>query len=392
VRDSKNIVVLNQFVGPTTIDTINAMCEAGMQVDLYAGNVTETTTQFHDSVRLHRQCAYRRASALQRLVTWSWFCWVTCGLLLFKRKPFEIFAVTNPPFNIFTALLLNRLRGIPYDLLIFDVYPDAAFHYSSLKRSSLVARVWSYLNRISFKHARHVFTISERMRLAIRQYTPAETPIEVIHNWSDNERIRPLQPLENAFLTELGLQQKRIVLYSGNFGKTHDIRSIVEAARLLVAHPQIHFLLIGHGEQRPRIEELIAAYKLPNVSLLPFTSSQVFPQSVASGEIAIVTLDTAAQSVSTPSKTYNSMAAGSAIVGLASTESELADLVTQHQMGVVVPPGDARGLASAIERLFADDKLLDLYRQNARTASHAYTPKNAQRYVQAILGKTNGGV
>jgi glycosyltransferase involved in cell wall biosynthesis len=193
----------------------------------------------------------------------------------------------------------------------------------------------------------------------------------------------------NSFLVGLGLQHKRIVLYSGNFGKTHDIRTIVEAARLMVAKQDIHFLLIGEGEQKPMIEELIAVYKLKNVTLMRYTDSHVFPSSIASGEIAIVTLDAAAQNVSTPSKTYNSMAAGSAIVGLASTESELADLITKHDMGVVVPPGDVHGLAATIERLFEDDIQLNSYRQNARTASHGYTPRNAQRYVQAIAPTTD---
>ena len=83
------------------------------------------------------------------------------------------------------------------------------------------------------------------------------------------------------------------------------------------------------------------------------------------------------------------MAAGSAIVGLASTESELADLITKHDMGVVVSPGDVCGLAATIERLLANDTQLNIYRQNARTASHDYTPKNAQRYVQAIAPTTD---
>ena len=293
-------MVLNQFVGPTTIDTVNAMCAAAMQVDLYAGNVTETTTKFHESVRLHQQCSYRRANSFQRLYTWCWFCTVTFAKIFFKRRPFEIFAVTNPPFNIFTALLLKRLRGIPYHLLIFDVYPDAAFHYSSLREISLVARFWSYLNRKSFEHASNVFTISERMQRAICKYTSPATRIDVIHNWADNELIQPIVPSENSFLVGLGLQHKRIVLYSGNFGKTHDIPTIVEAARLMVAKQDIHFLLIGEGEQKPLIEELVAAYQLKNVTLMRYTDRQVFPYSIASGEIAIVTLDAVAQSVSTP--------------------------------------------------------------------------------------------
>lgn len=355
-----------------------------MTVDLYTGNVAEKTAKFHSAVRIHRRCGYRRLTFAQRIWTWSRFTLSTLVELLFRRKPFDVFAVTNPPFNMFTAWFLNRTRGIPYHLLVFDVYPDAAIHYSSLKERSLIARLWCYFNRLSLKHARSVFTISERMREALVKYAPADAELQIIHNWADNQLIRPIERQHNPFLCQLNLQAKRIVLYSGNFGKTHDIRSIVEAARLLVSHGEIHFLLIGEGEQKLLIEELIASYQLKNVTLLPFTDSQVFPFSVASGEIAIVTLDAAAKSVSTPSKTYNSMAAGSAIVALASTESELADLVAKHALGVVVAPADSAGLADAIEQLFDDEVRLNMYRGNSRLASNDYTPRNAELYVRAI--------
>lgn len=383
----KNIVVLNQFVGPTTIDTVNALCDAGMVVDLYAGNVTETTTKFQQAVRIHRRCRYRRANLLQRLWTWSWFTLTTFLELLLKRKPYEVFAVTNPPFNVFTALFLKKLRGVPYHLLVYDVYPDAAIQYSSLSKGGWVTRVWSYLNRLSLKHASSTFTISERMSEALAKYASDDTDIQIVHNWADNQLIRPIDAKDNPFLEKIGLQHKRIVLYSGNFGKTHDILSIVEAARLLTSRSEIHFLLIGDGEQKPAVEQLVRSYQLTNVTLLPFTDSQVFPFSVASGELAIVTLDAAAQSVSTPSKTYNSLAAGSAIVALASTESELADLVSKHAMGVVVAPGNVRGLATAIEQLFNDVERLKKYRDNARRASNDYTPRNAALYVRAISGR-----
>lgn len=381
----KNIVILNQFVGPTTIDTANAMCNAGLRVDLYAGNVSETTTKFDQAVRIHRRCAYRRLNTLQRLWTWSRFTFVTFVELLFKRKPFEVFAITNPPFNLFTVLFLKKIRGIPYHLLVFDVYPDAAVHFSSLRNDSLLVRLWSYLTRMSVKHANSVFTISERMCVALSKYATPDIPIHIIHNWADNHLICPISADSNSFTKQLGISDKRIVLYSGNFGKTHDIGTIVEAAKLLASHPQIHFLLIGEGEQKARIEELVATYNLRNVTLLPFTDSSVFPYSIASGEIAIVTLDSAAQSVSTPSKTYNSMAAGSAILALATDESELADLIKKHDMGIVVPPGEAANLAETIRQLFDDSPRLAELKSNARAASDDYTPRNASLYVQVIL-------
>lgn len=382
----KQLIFINQAISPISVDIINAFMRQGISVTLYTGSPKFAQMGLNSGVCVKQQAAYRPSSALYRLWTWSTFFIWTLFTLAITKKRYEIFAVTNPPFNMFTVIILNKLFGVKYHILLFDIYPDAAVQYQYFRTGSLFDRVWSYLNRVCFSNAENLFTISERMRDTLRKYTASEQEIHVIHNWADNLEIYPLDKSKNPFLIQYGLADKKTVLYSGNFGKTHDISSIVEAAKLLAHRNDIHFLLIGGGDQKEGIAQLVDEYALQNLCLLPYVDLETFRFSVASGDITIVTLDSRAASVSTPSKIYYAMAAGSAIVAVASADSELADLVLKYEMGVVVPPGNAPQLAETLESLLDDATRLSRFSENARQASHEYTPANAEIYSKVVAG------
>jgi Flp pilus assembly protein protease CpaA len=55
--------------------------------------------------------------------------------------------------------------------------------------------------------------------------------IAMIPNWADGELIRPIPPAGNELRREWGLEGRRVIGYSGNLGRAHDL----PAVRALVA-------------------------------------------------------------------------------------------------------------------------------------------------------------
>ena len=78
---------------------------------------------------------------------------------------------------------------------------------------------------------------------------------------------------------------------------------------------------------------MVADKKLKNVLLLPYQKKEILPFSLGAADIGIVTLSEGAENISVPSKTYYTLAAGSAIIALASLESELALLIEKYNCG-----------------------------------------------------------
>ena len=201
-------------------------------------------------------------------------------------------------------------------MLVYDVYPDVAEQMGILKPGGLVGRSWRRASRLTMRSAETVITIGDCMAKTLRGHLRPEDPlnITVIPTWVDVELIRPMNKAENPFVRRHGLEGKFVVMYSGNFGATHDLTSLIDAAELVLDCPDVLFAYWWRHEI-PEVTASVAQRKLRNLALLPFHSWEHLPYSLAAADCAVVCLDEPFVGVSMPSKTYFAMAAGSALVG-----------------------------------------------------------------------------
>lgn len=316
---------------------------------------------------------YSNRSVRSRLLTWSHYVLhallYTCGL---RGKPL-VLAVTNPPFNLWLALALKLIRGWPYVLLIWDVYPDALVRFGYLSEGHIITRAWRWINRLAIRNAEQVITLGSVMAETVqRGQTDDGQRIRIIPNWIDSDWIKPIPKSANWFAAAHGQTDKCTVLYSGNMGATHNLITVLDAAERLRDENSISFLLIGDGAQRIPLEGAVAERGLTNVRILPRQPEEVLPYSLATGDIALVSLDRGAEGISMPSKTYSMMAAGCALIGLCHGENDLRGTIEAHQCGLILEPDDGVSLANAICTLSGNPDLLAAFRHNARAAATRY--------------------
>jgi len=83
---------------------------------------------------------------------------------------------------------------------------------------------------------------------------------------------------------------------------------------------------------------------------------------------------------------YNIMAAGKPIIAVADEESELAQVVSEEQIGWVIRPGDVDGLVALLDRIAGEPELLREYGARARAvASTKYArPVAIERYLRLM--------
>jgi len=268
-----------------------------------------------------------------------------------------------------------------------DIYPDLLVRLGRLSEGHIVTRVWRWFDRLMLSRAERVFTLGPCMAEVLRQYLPGNNGgdrLTVVPTWVDPQAIRPLLKEENPFAIQHGQVGKLTVLYSGNLGLSHDLGTMVEAARRLQDREDIHFMIIGAGSRWVEIEK--AARELPNLTLLPYQPEEVLPFSLAIGDVAVISLDQGFEGVSMPSKTYYMMAAGAAILGLSRRPSDLQMIIEQHQCGINLEPGDVDGFVQAISRFQADARFLEACRRAARRTAEAEFSRaiNVRRILEAI--------
>lgn len=375
---TKSVLLANQSTGYLMVDIVNAYVRSGKydSVELFAGEINIRPSVPDSSVHVIKTVKYDKSSTLKRLLTWVgafvhllWVVWR-------RGKHCHLVLVSNPPLNVFVPLFTRK----KFSFIVYDLYPDSLFSQGFVKRNSFLGRWWMTKNKQIFAKADCVFTLSEDMKKAVVQYV-AEDKIKIVYNWAHNEHIRPIDKKENVFLADLKLQDKFIVLYSGNMGMTHDIDVLVDVADRLKENDKIHFLFIGEGAKKAVVEEKVARYSLKNCSVLPYQPLEVLPYSMGAADLAVVTTDAKQSGLSVPSKTYTYLATGAALLCLAEENTELARLTRESRSGRCFVSQDLDGIAGYILQMVSDRRLLQEYKDNSRKASLRYTPENAQKYV-----------
>jgi glycosyltransferase involved in cell wall biosynthesis len=179
-----------------------------------------------------------------------------------------------------------------------------------------------------------------------------------------------------------------LVLYAGTHGISHALPAIARAAARLAGQP-VHFAFVGEGADKARLARTVAELGLRNVSLLPGVPHEDVPDLLAAADICLVPLrDVPLFATFIPSKMFEYLAAGKAVVG--SVSGEAAQIL--HEAGaIVVPPEDDAALADAIGDLAADpERRLAMGRAGRCHVEQHYDRVDLAREYRKILDTPGG--
>lgn len=373
----KKVVLVNQSSGYLMIDIVNAFVNSGKyeEVVLIAGSIKVTERTLSKVVKVDKIVAYNRSDVLKRLLTWLIGSLQIFNKLLFKYRKYEVVYVTNPPMAYLSSLVLNN----PFSIIVYDSYPDALVE-AGIKRDGWIFRKWSIWNTKLFSMARKVITLSEGMALGLSKYIDYKK-ITVVANWSSTDKLQPISKENNCFVQKYGLEHKFTILYSGNMGYTHSVEVIIELAKKLKDNSHIHFMFIGNGKKKEELLEDANKACLRNCTFLDWQPVDILPFSLASADLAVITLNTETATVSVPSKTYNLLAVGAPLMCIAPHNSEISHLVNKYQNGKCFDSSEINQMVDFITQLSSDKEYKNLLSRNSLNASKDFSYKNALLYV-----------
>lgn len=373
------IVFINQSTGYLMIDIVNAFASQCKETALIAGSIKENERSLNPSTKVDKIVEYNRTSIFKRLLTWVWGTIQIYFKLLFKYRGWYVVYVTNPPLSYLLSLCLKN----PFSVIVYDIYPDALTNIG-IKKTNFLYRKWIKWNNKLFDKADKIFTLSDGMKKQLSSYTD-NNKIESIPNWSASNKLHPINKEENIFIKIHNLTDKFIVLYSGNIGITHNVEYIIEVAKKLKNDNDIQFLIIGEGGKKKILENNVTKYGLNNCRFLTWQSVEMMPYSLASADIAVITLNDDTASLSVPSKTYNLLAVGAPLLCIAPKTSELNNLVSEYNNGRCFDKEAIKEMTEYILEVNNNPTLKKGLSNNSLKASKQFTYKNAEQYVQKLL-------
>jgi glycosyltransferase involved in cell wall biosynthesis len=383
MNNIKKVLFLNQMAGPLFRELAEDLSKNFKdKSELYTGH--PDTLEYIgriETLDISKSPLYNRKSKLTRVFSWLKYTILAFLKVLFAPKGTLIFIVSNPPLLGPLAWFVSKLRKLPYVVLVYDMHPDTMISFGVLKESSIAVKIWRYINKCVWEKAAAVYTIGDVMAERLTaQFDVKKTQLKhvgVIPPWADTENIKPIEKSLNPLVNELCQTDCITVLYSGNMGISHDIDSMLKAAKLLREQANIKFLFIGEGEKWQSAYDYVEQEKLTNVQVLPFQPEERLPYTMALGDISLVALDKGAEGLMVPSKMYYYMAAGSAVIGICQGRNDLEQSLLRGDSGLTVLPGDSKKLAETIMLLADNSSELKRLKENARQSSVAHFSRGA---------------
>jgi len=377
MTNSKSIVFVNQSSGYLMIDIINAHAPYYDELVLLTGFFNPRGTPLNSKVKIKYLKSYKRSGNFVKFYSWFVFHLQSLYYTFYKYRKSKLYLVSNPPINVFTFKITKR----DYAYLIYDMYPQFLVKNNLIGTSSLLYNYWMRLNKKMFDNAKHIFTLSDGMKANLK-YISGHQEVKVVPVWTNTTFFKDIPREENSFIKNNQLEGKFIVGYSGNLGKTHPVEKIIEIAEFLQNTNDIQFLIIGEGEKKLMLEKIQAQKKLPNLKILDFQATKLFPHVLAAMDIGVVTLEINATDLSVPSKTFDLMSAGKPILTIAGNDSELAAIIATNHIGQNFDENTSiKQIAAYILKLKSNFDLYQEISENSKRISLKYSQENAKQMV-----------
>jgi glycosyltransferase involved in cell wall biosynthesis len=299
------------------------------------------------------------------------------------RRGQAVLIASNPPFIGLLGPLL-QLRGLHYIFVFQDLFPRSAVLSGVLPAAGPLTSLWRRLMAWVVRCSRTTVVLSEAMAERLQRDFGHDLPLTLIPNWAV-EAALPLPRRSNPFARELGLGDLFTVQYSGNFGRLHDLLTLLEAARLLVDDP-IRFLFIGGGAKGDQIRAYREGLGLANLLQLPYQSRERLPESLGACDLAAIGLIPGAEDTVAPCKFYGILASARPVLLIARRRCDLARLVLEQDCGLVVEPGEAAELAAALRQLQHDpDRVAAMGRRGRRLYDERFGRERSIEAYAALL-------
>ncbi|MBD2775060.1 glycosyltransferase family 4 protein [Iningainema tapete] len=298
----------------------------------------------------------------------------------------DVILLTVPPLLVsLPAAILGLIYNCPVVLNLQDILPEAAVRVGLIK-NKLIIRAFETIEKFAYKSAHTISVIADGFveNLVSKGVSPQK--LVCIPNWVNTNFISPKPKEGNPWRKEHQLDDKFVVLYSGNIALTQGLETVVEAAAKLRNNPSIVFVIAGESQALESLQKHCINCGASNVLLLPLQPREKLPEMLAGADVGLVVQKRNVISFNMPSKIPLLLASGRPIVASVPNRGTAARAVRKSGGGVVVAPESPDALAKAVLDLHNNPaKASGLGTQGRKYAVERYSFEQAIAAYEALF-------
>jgi glycosyltransferase involved in cell wall biosynthesis len=324
----------------------------------------------HEGVTIHRLTATSlgRRNTLCRMADYlSFYVQAFTRALALPRFDF-VATLTTPPLIGLVGTLLRRLKGSKHVFWSMDLHPDASLALGRMSARNPLVACLERLSGAVYRSADKVVVLGPYMADRVGGKGVRADRLATIPVWNRGDEVYPLEREGHPLRGELGLEDKFVVMYSGNHGLAHSFEEFLEAAKQLRDHPRIVFLFVGDGPRRAEVTRAKEEHGLSNIALRDYFPRNALHQSLSVADVHLISMRSAMTGVVVPGKLYGAMASARPAVFIGPDHCETADTIRAAGCGYTLRLGDATGLVKILTRLAGDPELVRELGERGREA------------------------
>ena len=308
--------------------------------------------------------------------------------LLFSKRPDVIVLASWPILSRLPILLVSYLRRVSIINYVKDLYPEAMSSAGMLKASSPLYRLLVRLDSFICRHVKHTVVISDSVREVVaetRKLDPSH--LSVIRDFLNLDAIRPF-PGRSRWREEVGISRDDMVfMYAGTMGLASRVDVLTEVARLTASANDVRIVCIGEGVLKDGMLQEKAAQDLTNLLIFPFQPRERVSEVQSSADVMLMLTARNMGVSSVPSKLITYLAVGKPVLAAAEEDSDLARLIRDNGLGLVVEPENPESIAEAMLSLrsLGRTALADMGMRARRYAEAHYSVERAVSQFQTLL-------
>ncbi|MGH9120045.1 MAG: glycosyltransferase [Acidimicrobiales bacterium] len=239
-----------------------------------------------------------------------------------------------------------------------------------------------WANRLTYGRNAAVIAVSDGVARSVRS---RGVPVEVITHGVDARAIRTGDEARRRARAELGLgRDEPVVGTVGNFTAKKDQASLLLAFAALVGdHPRARLVLVGSGPLEAELRQRAEALGLAGATIFAGSRHDVLELLAGFDVFAL-----SSRFEGLPIALVEAMATGLACV--ATTVGGIPEVITDGVDGLLVAPGDADALATALGKLLDDDGLRSELGHRAEGRSRDFQLAAAVHRIERVYERVLG--
>lgn len=269
---------------------------------------------------------------------------------------FDAVIVSTPPITYLNTVekFKKKFNSRIY-LILRDIFPQNARDLGIIRNPIL----FNYFRR----KERKLYFISDYIGCMstgnidyIVQHNPEviRKKLHLLPNW---KKVMEYTLPNLALKRELGLENKFIALYGGNFGKPQQIEFILDLANELINLEDVVFILIGEGSEKQRIIELVAKRKIFNVLIKDSLPRDQYQELVKICDIGLVNISDKFTIPNIPSRTLSYWEAKIPVLAAIDKNTDFSTILEESGSGLWSIAGDLNTYKQNFKELYYNDEL-----------------------------------